>query len=407
VLIESTPARDAETLRHALIVTSLIQVTATAIALALTPIAPRAALDFGVGAHLVGYQISLIYFAGAIGSATAGTLLHRFGAVRIENVALALFALGLALLATASLPVAIFASLLIGFGYGIQNPASSQILGRVSPPHRRNIIFSIKQAGVPIGAVVASFCFPLLDKAVGWRAAFPVLALLPLMLIWHLMRAHRDERHDYRGGPSLLRGLMEEQKLVWGRGELRILSLLGLLYSAAQLSLSAFIVLMLVDTDGWPLIEAGAVAGVVQLFGAGGRVFWGWLADHAGSGFAILSFIGIASTAGMLALPWLPGMATLVQIALLCALGFCLSGWNGVAMAEIARFSPIGQTGRVMGGALVYTFLGVMMGPSSFAVIYEHVRDYAQTFAIISVATGLGGVAAALMAMRVAQARRV
>lgn len=406
MLVESVPAYDVRELRHALIVTSLIQVIATAVALSLTPIAPRAALDFGVDAHLVGYQISLIYFAGAVASASAGTLLHRFGAVRIENLALGLFALGLALLATANLWVAVLASLLIGFGYGIQNPASSQILGEVSPPHRRNIIFSIKQAGVPIGAVVASLCFPLLDTMVGWRIAFPILALFPLLLIGHLVRAHRHERHDYRGGASLIRGLIAEQRLVWSKGELRILSLLGLLYSAAQLSLSAFAVLMLVEHDGWPLLAAAGVAGLVQLFGAVGRVCWGWLADRAGSGFAILSFIGFASTAGMMAFPWLTQMPGVVQIALLCALGFCLSGWNGVVMGEIARFSPAGQTGRVIGGALVYTFLGVMIGPSGFAIIFEHMRDYAQTFAIISAATAVGGIASGYMAIRTARVSR-
>ncbi len=387
-------------LHHALLVTLLIQVTATAVALALTPIAPRAAADFGVSPHLVGYQISLIYAAGAIGSGMSGTLINRFGAVAIENVALVLFGLGLALLATASLPVAIGASLLIGFGYGVQNPASSQILGRVAPPHRRSMIFSIKQAGVPLGAVFASLCFPLLDQHIGWRIAFPMVALLPVLLIAHMIHAHRSERHVPGPATSLWNGFREEQALVWARPELRLLSFLGMLYSAAQLSLSAFAVLMLVEDAGWSLLDAAAVAGAVQLFGACGRIFWGWVADRIGSGFPVLSFIGLASATGMIALPWLSLLPTMVQIIMLCAMGFCLSGWNGVVMADVARYSPPGMTGRVMGGALVYTFLGVMMGPSGFALIFEQVHRYDVSFGIMSFTMAIGGIACLWMSWR-------
>lgn len=386
-----------------LVLTTLVQVIATAVALALTPIAPRAAAGFGIDAHYVGYQISLIYMAGVVGSAASGTLLQRRGAYVIEVATLLLFAAGLLLLATANLPLGILASLLIGLGYGLQNPASSQILNQACPPEQRSVVFSIKQAGVPLGAVLVSLTLPALDAAIGWRTTLALAAVAPAVLAAKLWRDHAHDpfRPDTsRPRRSFRANFAVEQKLVWGSAPLRVLSLLGMLYSAAQLSLSAFAVLMLVQDQGWPLAAAAAVAGALQACGAAGRVSWGWLADRIGTGFGILSLIGLASTAGLCALPFLPLLPLAAQVALLCVLGFCLSGWNGVAMAEIARFSPPGATGQVMGGALVYTFLGVMVGPSGYAALYEVIGHYDMTFAAISAVTATGALATGLMALR-------
>jgi len=380
---------------EALATTLLIQLVATATALALTPIAPRAAVEFGVDAHLIGYQISLIYFSGMFASALAGTLILRHGPVRIEQVALACFALGLLGLATAKLWAAVGASLLIGVGYGLQNPASSQILNRISPPARRSMIFSIKQAGVPLGAVAASLGMPLLDELTGWRTGLMICVAAPMLLIVYLGRHQAAEGHRPADSTSFFAGFVAEQRLVWDRSELRVLSLIGLLYSSAQLSLSAFAVLLLLE-KGWSLLAAAAASGLIQLFGAVGRVFWGVIADRLGSGFTVLALIGLLSGAIMLAIPWLGSVPVLVQLAMLGLLGLCLSGWNGVAMAEMTRYCPASDTGRVIGGALVYTFLGVMLGPSSFAALYGYLGNYGLTFAFASAVMLIGAGAAAL-----------
>ena len=54
-----------------------------------------------------------------------------------------------------SLAVALIASIIIGLNNGAANPAGSEVLQRFTPPAHRNFVFSIKQAGVPLGGVVA------------------------------------------------------------------------------------------------------------------------------------------------------------------------------------------------------------------------------------------------------------
>src|SRR3546814_7526310 len=114
------------------------------------------------------------------------------------------------------------ASLLIGFAYGFQNPASSQILSAVTPPGRRNVVFSIKQAAAPLGVVLVSIALPLLDAVMGWRAAFVLMALLPCALLI-VLAGHKVPHTPPRNEVPLLRGLLKEQRLIWRRGDLRVL----------------------------------------------------------------------------------------------------------------------------------------------------------------------------------------
>jgi MFS family permease len=383
-----------------LVTTTLIQIIATATMLGLTPIAPHAGQSFGISPHMIGYQISLIYVFGALGSAFTGSLVARAGPVRVEQLALLLFAAGLLGLATSNLWLAALASALIGIGYGVQNPASSQILSRIAPAHQRNMIFSIKQAGVPVGGVIASLGFPLLDRAIGWQAGFAIITLIPIGLCLYLNRhVAGDERPPANSSKNWLAALLADQKLIW-RGPFRALSLLSLLYSSVQMSLSTFIVLMLVEERGWGLIAAAGVAGLVQLSGAFGRVFWGVASDRAGHGMAILALIGLICTLGLIALWNLATLPELVLIPILCLLGATASGWNGVAMAEMARLCDPGEASRVIGAVLVYTFIGVVIGPSSMAALYGEIGSYGHGLALFAVASGIGTVIAAISAAR-------
>lgn len=369
--------------------TTLIQIIATAIMLALTPIAPRAALSFGVSSHFIGYQISLIYVFGAAGSAFTGLLVGRYGAVRVEQLAMGLFTLGLLGLATAHLALAALASAMIGIGYGVQNPASSQILSPITPPHRRNMIFSIKQAGVPVGGALASLCLPLVDRAIGWQHGLIALAILPVLLGLYLNRHARHGPATANKEVHWLRSVLADQKLAL-RPPFRALSLLSLLYSSVQLTVSTFVVLMLVEDRGWTLVSAAGIAALVQLAGAFGRVLWGMASDRARSGMAMLTAIGVICTAALAALWFAPTMPAALLVTLLCVLGATASGWNGVAMAEMARHCQPHEASRVTGAILVYTFLGVVIGPAAFAATYGVTGSYSHTFALFALVSALG-----------------
>ncbi|CZT37460.1 MFS transporter [Rhizobium sp. 9140] len=399
MLAEAAAPQRASSLLQTLTVATLVQIVATASVLALTAIAPVVALDLGIGAHWIGYQISLIYASGMISSAVAGTLVQRFGPVRIEQAALGCFIFGCIGIATAMIGLIVIGSLLIGIGYGLNNPAASEMLSRVTPPARRNIVFSLKQSGVPLGGILASFLFPYLSARLGWHAALLVGAALPFLVSLLMMATHAAEPVASRKPTSFRSGFLDEQTIIWRNPKLRALSALGFAYSAMQLSVSAFAVVTLVHDAGWSVLAAGSVAAAMQFAGAFGRIFWGVVADRIGGGFLTLALLGLLGGLGYAGLFWLQDMPTIAQIALFVAMGGVTIGWNGVLLAEVARNAPDARVGAITGGVLVYTFIGVIVGPSSFAMLYALIGHYGASFLAFSL-FGFGGMLVAWQAHR-------
>ena len=368
-----------------------VQAIATLAVLAMATVAPSAAPALGVGPELVGYQISLTYVAAAIVSALAGTAVRRWGAGTVSQAALALAFAGTLGFASGSLVLAAGATLLIGIGYGLTNPAASHLLFRHTAPRQRNLIFSIKQTGVPIGGVIAGTMLPVLTEAFGWRVALASCALLALIVFLLVLPMRRPWDEGRIPGLPFRSSVLSGLSLVWNRRELRLLSLAGTFFAATQLSLMTFTVTFLVKDLGWTLVLAGAVAAVVQVTGAAARIGWGLIADRVGSGMKILILIGLLSSLAAGATATLgPATSPWTVIAALSFFGASVIGWNGVFLAEVARLSGFDDVGAATGGALLFTFAGVVIGPSLYASLYQVIGAYGATFGAIAVLPLLG-----------------
>ena len=102
--------------------------------------------------------------------------MHRLGGVRALQISLLIGAASLVLYLVPSIALALLASVCVGLGNGTANPAGSEVLTRFTPPGHRNLVFSIKQAGVPLGGVLGGLAIPPLIEAMGWRLAAVVVA---------------------------------------------------------------------------------------------------------------------------------------------------------------------------------------------------------------------------------------
>jgi MFS family permease len=388
-----SPYQDTGWLRTLTLMTG-VQIAATASMLALTSVAPAAATTLGIGAHWIGYQVSLIYFAGMFASAFAGSIVEKLRAERVIFLELFLFAGGLLMIATASAPLIVFGSVCLGVAYGLNNPASSEILNSATPRHRHSFVFSFKQSGVPLGAMLANLSLPALTLVLGgsWQLAVLLAALVPitLLLITGASLKPKPIRTE-RGAPVIARMLREQRDLYRNR-RLRALAVIGGMYSAMQLVATAYVVVTLVDV-GWSIVAAGSVAAALQLAGAVGRVAWGLVADRIGA-FRVLALIGAISGLLMASLYWVEMFTPLVLVVILVSLGGVASGWNGVFLAAAARSAPEGKVGSNTGVLLVYTFIGVIVGPSTYAVLYGMLGSYASCFAVFSL-IGFAGTAVA------------
>jgi MFS family permease len=374
-----------------LVIVMAIQAVATMSILGLAVLAPPASVTLGVPATLVGIQVSIIYGAGMLTSGSGGALVRRFGPCRTSQMALLLVVVGTLLLATARLEAVFAGSILLGLAYGMTNPAASEILLRVVPPKRHNLMFSIKQTGVPLGGVLASLTLPFLAELVSWQVAIAAVgvtaaALAVLLGPFHgTWDAGRDPESPLRfaaflTGPRLL--LSDPQMLQLGMG--------CFFLSFVQLSLASFVVTLLVLDLEFSLAHAGALAAAMHVAGAVGRVAWGMLADWLRHGCAALVILAALLFVACLAVPFLDAETprAVVQLTLV-ALGATALGWNGVYLAEVARRSPPGRVSDATGAILVAAFAGVVIGPSMMSATVALIGSHRSAFLLCAVAAGV------------------
>lgn len=378
---------------------TLVQVLVTIAMLAVAVVAPMVAISIGMGAHLVGYQVALTYVFCAISAAVSGGLVGRWGACRVSQAALLLAGLGCLVIMAGRLELIALGSVLIGIGYGMTNPAASHLLFRFTPAPHRNLIFSLKQTGVPLGGVVLGLTLPPLAAAFSWQLAIGCIAVAAVLLAAALSPLQASWDSDRELTAPLVGNVLAAPRLVWGLAPIRWLSCCGLCFGAVQMSLTSFAVTLLVEDFGYSLIAAGAILSAIQAAGAIGRVGWGTIADQVGS-MPTLIVIGTLSALGALATASLgPNSPPILVVAILVLFGTVAIGWNGVAMAEVARQAPRGQVGAVTGGTMAFSFLGVVIGPGLFATVFNALGSYAATFGVFS-AFAIAGVIALVASMR-------
>lgn len=368
-----------------------VQVMATMAVVIPASIAPEITREFGFPSSYVGYQVSLAYVGAILMSLAAGLVVRRFGAIRTNQFAAFVLFVSMMTFAIPHLATMIIGSLGFGIAYGITNPAASHVMMKIASPTNRNLIFSIKQTGQPLGGVLAGLMAPPIAVAFGWQwslVAGALLALTTMMLIQPLrepLDTDRDPTTQFRGA------VFKDVRYMLGYPRLRLLAFAALSFSAVQIALMAYAVTMLVEDLAYTLVAAGAGLAALQVAGVIGRLGWGVVADRSGNGAMTLVVVSVISIAAALVTATLTASSpTWLVLGTIVVFGFTAVGWNGVFMAEIARLAPDGMIGSATGGVLVAVFFGVMIGPLIFNGILDVYQSYTVSFAVMSVVSGIG-----------------
>lgn len=354
-------------------------------------VAPKVAASLGIPSALIGYQISLLAVAMIVALAFGARFSRRWGSTRMQQIGVALIATG-GLIAT--LPHVFFffvASIALGLGYGSLTPSASGLMMRFTPAARRNLIFSLKQTGVPLGGIGAALITPAVAVAWGWQWAIigNSLALYALVFILQRGRPYWDDDRDLKavisGNP--FGGVMT----IWRHPALRLLSISGGCFVVVQICLTTFTVILFNEQLGWGLIEAGIVLTASQVGGVTGRVFWGWLADLTRNCLGMLSLLGAVMAVSALCCYLLtPQWPMFAACALFFVLGSTASGWNGAFLAEVARLTPRESISVATGGALVFVNTGKAIGPIAFANAFLLTGSYQLVFVLLALPAAIG-----------------
>ncbi len=370
----------------------LTHAAATMAAYTLSTASPYIAPELGVENEDVAQLVAIVYFMGAMSAVAAPQFVHRFGGlgVSIGICAAASAMLTLATLAESLLMLAAGA-VALGCMYGMTAPSSSHVLAPLAPPKRRNIVFSIRQIGVPLGGILGGILVPPLILIGGWRMAFEAQLLFALLLILclYMVRHRYDSGRDVHrrfslAGPIRLFGLLRQLP------ELLPLSIACLIYSGAQLCFGAYLVTQVVRVFGDDAYAfASAVALVTfQMAGIVARIVLGFVADAWMSARTLLALQGVimagaAVTAASYGADW-PLWIVLVNCA---AAGASASGYTGLAFAEYARIGGVARTAETTGLGAALMFLGVAIMAPLFRLGIDIFDGYRTPYLVIAALT--------------------
>lgn len=318
-----------------------------------------------------GFYTTLNYLFIAVGTLCSGALIGRIGPLRLSFLCVFVGGFALALFGVASLPAILVAVACMGVCYGPLTPSSAQAIANRGVTKNLALLLSIRQTAVPLGGLLAGVTVPPLVVWLNLSASMLVLGILVTLagvaggLLLGVVRAEVPPRR-----PATAIGLLGPLRYMLQSRELLRLSLGSTIYGALQLIVSSLLVVFLMNELGRSLITAGLLLGVSQAGAIVGRVGWGLLADRLAALRPVLAGIG----GGMAATCLLTGLLTagqsdLVIAVVVFALGATTSGWNGVFLTCLIRAVPTERAGFAASGSLLFSYLGIVIGPPAFGML--------------------------------------
>lgn len=391
----------------ALLATLAIQATAAMILRAIPTLGPELTSEAGIGANTVGYLGAAGTVASVVLMLAAPPFIRRYGSIRTLQAGLVVGAIGLLVALVPHWTTLLLASVLLGAGYAPSSPAGADVLRRTAPAGHQALIFSVKQAGVPVGGVISGLVLPFVAERFGWQAALLVMLAMTLVVIVAVQQPRRaiDAVQDRTATIALSSVLSARVFLAPFRTlslypRLVPLSVAGFCFAVIQGVLFTFIVTFAVVVLDMSLTAAGALFAATQVTGIFGRVFLGWLSDRFGSALPVLVILGIADAGTMVAFMRVDATWSVSDLIILASIaGITVSSWNGLHLVEIARTVPQERVAETTASATMLTFLGYVIGPAAFAVVATTAGGFRFGFAVCA-ALGLVAALAILLLLR-------
>lgn len=337
----------------------------------------------GVPPEAVGQLASATSFGSMVFFLWGPALFIRLGPMRQLQIGCLTAGLAMISALTGQWQLMLVSAFIIGLGYGPAAPAGSDLLMRVTPQRRRATIFSVKQAGVPLGGLAAGLLLPFVATLLGTAAALVTAALVAggAVIGLALVRGKVDDSPPDRPRPTLSTLVTAPIRLIGlllAAPQLRLVTLAGLSLGVSQGIVFGFYPVFLSDHAGWGLAAAGAAFALLQGLGVPGRVAMGWLADRIGSPIRALAGLGVVSGLTMYLLATIgPGSPTIWVLALSALAGITVVSWNGVFLTGLAETAPEGRVGEITAAGTFVLFAGYVLCPLVMQAVFSATDGYA------------------------------
>ncbi len=297
-------------------------------------------------------------------------ILPVLGPVRTLRLGLLCAVAGIGLMLAGTWTAMVLGALLIGFGYGTTTPAGSQVLADFTPRQVWGTVFSLRQAAVPVGGVIAGVLGSWLVAKSGWRLPLEAVVLICGLLIVSLLAVPRRFNDSRPAKPFSFKELVDPRNVIRPartvrrvRG-LRSLIVAGWSLAFVHATVTSFFVTFLSSGVGMPIVEAAFLFAVLQGCAIFGRIIFGAIADWLGSPVRMLKMLApMSAISGIMLANIAADWSSAAHLAAAVTIGMTVGTWNGLYLAEIARLAPAADVGEATAGSAVFTFTAYLLAP--------------------------------------------
>ncbi len=344
----------------------------------LATVGPLLVADLGLSRVVLGGGVAAAYAVAAAVWRPAAAVVDRLGTCRAMATTAALAAAALALVATArGLPNLVVAVVVAGVGQALANPATNLEIARSFPEARaRASAVGTKQAGVPLGALVAGAALPSAAAAWGWRAAVASAALLAVVVAVLVVRT-RALAPPSGAGPVRAVPMSRDASL-------RLLWAFQLLLGAGVAAVNTYLPLFATQALAVTPRVAGTLTLVVGVTGTAARVVVTRLSAGSSRARGALGRLTAAAVVGALALATAPlGGAWLAWLGALLVGGTAVAA-NAVAMLVVVEEYRPPATARASGVVSAGFFAGFALGPPLLGFVVDSTGSYATGWVVVA-----------------------
>ncbi|WP_344923560.1 MFS transporter, partial [Streptosporangium oxazolinicum] len=342
--------------------------------------------DLELNTTQLGLLLSAAQLLPLAGLLVAGRLLDRHDERWVVGIGALVVAVALAAGSAAPGYVSLLVVLLIaGAGYSTIQPGGSTSVASWFDASRRGLAMGVRQAGLPLGGVLAALALPSLATAFGWRSTLVAGALVALSGAVAFMALYRRPP-DRRPMPATSRVRLEPLREPY----MKKIILSGTSMVSVHSGVGVLTVLYLHEVTSMDSASAALVYVAVQCAGALGRICLAAWSDRHGSGrYACVLTCMAAVIIGMMVLTTPIGRTPVAACLLFIWLGFFGIGWYGPWVAHVVESAPPDHTGFALGLAMAVNQVAVILAPPVLGLLTDLTGGFAPAWALLAALTAV------------------
>ena len=329
--------------------------------------------DLGVSKGKIGLIVGIYFGATGIGSILTGKITERFGprkVIFVDMLAVAICSFLIA--ALSSYEMWLISSLIAGGAYGLSNTGTNAAIGKAVSESQRTLAMSVKTAGVPFMATIASAIGPWPAEKWDWESILIVNGVIALVVGVSALIVVPDER--VRVGKTAITVDLPP-KFYW-------FGIASFLLIAGSQPFYSWIVSYLEDSLDVTSGLAGAITSIACFCGVIGMTLNGIYADKIGAEKRIrlimfLLFLSAIATGfiilGLILGVWIVLLGGIIGVsAQLASIGTMHACVVDKAPLSISKATGITMTGY---------YLGALASPALFGFIVDWTGSFAYPWA--------------------------